>query len=208
MSTFDGAEILDQVAMYLQRFVSYPSRYACFAHTLWIAHAHLIECFDTTPRLAFMSAEKESGKTRALEITELFVPDPIFSFNASPAVVMRLISASRRTLLYDEIDQVFRTAKAQESNAELCAYLNSGYRRGAKAYRCTTNGKQIGVEEFDAFAAVAVAGLKALPDTLASRAISIRMKRRAPDEHVESFRHRYHPATTRATSTSAVGNTG
>ena len=67
---------------YLRRFVSYPSEHALVAHCLWIAHTHLIECFDTTPRLAFMSAEKELGKTRALEVTELFVPDPIFSFNA------------------------------------------------------------------------------------------------------------------------------
>src|SRR5262249_48028773 len=73
----------------------------------------------------------------------------------------------------------------------LCAYLNSGYRRGAKAHRCATNGKKIETEEFDAFAPVAMAGLRSLPDTLASRAIDIRMKRRAPHEKIESFRQRY-----------------
>ena len=46
-------------------FVAYPSEHALVAHVLWIAHTHLIEYFDTTPRLAFMSAEKASGKTRA-----------------------------------------------------------------------------------------------------------------------------------------------
>ena len=55
-----------------------------------------------------------------------------------------------------------------------------------------TNGKKIGVEALDAFCAVAVAGLKELPNTIASRAIIIRMKRRAPDEGVTPFRHRYH----------------
>ena len=185
---------LDLVENYLRRFVAYPSEHALTAHVLWIAHTHLIECFDTTPRLALMSAEKESGKTRVLEMTELFALDPIFSFNASPAVIMRLVSSSRRTLLYDEIDQVFGTMKARETNAELCGYLNSGYRRGAKAYRCTTNGKKIEPEEFDAFAAVAIAGLRDLPDTLASRSIFIHMKHRAPDEQVKSFRQRYHRA--------------
>ena len=43
----------------------------------------------------------------------------------------------------------------------------------------------------DAFAPVAFAGLRELPDTLASRSIFVRMKRRAPDEYVEPFRHRY-----------------
>ena len=65
---------LDLVEAYLRRFVAYPSEHALVAHVLWIAHTHLIQCFDTTPRLAFMSAEKTSGKTRALEVTALFVP--------------------------------------------------------------------------------------------------------------------------------------
>lgn len=188
---------LDLVEAYLKRFVAYPSKHALVAHTLWIAHTHLLDCFDTTPRLAFMSAEKASGKTRALEITENLVPEALLSFSVSPAVVIRLVSQRRRTLLYDEIDAVFGNAKRQEANGELCAFLNAGYRRGAKAYRCTTNNKKIEPEEFDAFACVAVAGLRSLPDTLASRSIIVRMKRRAPSESVEQFRQRYHPAEAR-----------
>jgi hypothetical protein len=61
-------------------------------------------------------------------------------------------------------------------------------RRG-KFYRCTADGKAEPLE-LNCYAAVAVAGLRALPDTLASRAIIIRMKRRAPDETVEPFRIR------------------
>ena len=183
---------LDLVESYLGRFVAYPSEHALVAHVLWIAHTHLMDCWETTPRLAFMSAEKESGKTRALEVTALLVPNPILSISASPAVIVRLVSKSRPTILYDEIDAVFGNAKVQEANADLRSVLNGGYRRGAKVHRCVTRGNRVGIEELDAFAAVAVAGLRELPDTLASRSISIRMKRRAPDEVVEAFRHRYH----------------
>ena len=138
-----------------------------------------------------MSAEKESGKSRALEVTALFVPEPVLSISASPAVIVRLIIRGRCTILYDEIDGVFGNAKAQEANTDLRSVLNGGYRRGAKVYRCNTSGKKVEVEELDAFAPVAVAGLRALPDTLASRSIFIHMLRRAPDEEVEPFRHRY-----------------
>jgi Protein of unknown function (DUF3631) len=185
---------LDLVEIFLRRFIAHPSQHALVAHTLWIAHSHLIEHFDTTPRLAFMSAEKESGKTRALEVTALFVPNPILSISASPAVIVRLVNKGKATILYDEIDGVFGNAKVQEANIDLRSVLNGGYRRGAKVHRCTTNGKKVETEELNAFAPVAVAGLRALPDTLASRAIFVRMKRRAPDEEIESFRHRYHPA--------------
>ena len=85
---------LDLVENYLRRFVAYPSEHALVAHVLWIAHCHMFERFDTTPRLAFMSAEKESGKSRALEVTALFVPEPVLSISASPAVIVRLISRS------------------------------------------------------------------------------------------------------------------
>src|SRR5689334_19860650 len=100
---------LDRVESYLRRFVAYPSEHAIVAHTLWIAHTHLIECFDTSPRLAFMSQEKMSGKTRALEVSALFVREPTLSISASPAVIVRLITQGARTILYDEIDGVFGT---------------------------------------------------------------------------------------------------
>ena len=182
---------LDLVEAYLKRFVAYPSDHALVAHVLWTAHTHLMpEHFDTTPRLAFMSAEKASGKTRALEVTSLLVKNAILSLSASPAVIVRLVSAEGGAVLYDEVDAVFGSAKAQEANADLCSLLNAGYRRGAKVRRY--NIKTNAPEEFDAFAPVAVAGLRNLPDTLASRTIFIRMKRRAPGETVESFRWRQH----------------
>ena len=70
--------------------------------------------------------------------------------------------------------------------------LNAGHRRGATALRCVVRGKQIDVEEFPAFCAVALAGLGDLPDTLMTRSVVIRMRRRGPGEHVEPFRHRLH----------------
>ena len=172
---------LDLVEACLGRFVAYPSEHALVAHTLWVAHTHLLDCFETSPRIAFMSAEKESGKTRALEVTALLVKEPIMSISASPAVIIRLIAKGRPTILFDEIDGVFGNAKAQEANADLRSVLNGGYRRGAKVHRCNTSGKKIEIEELDAFAAVAVSGLRRLPDTLTSRSILIYMMRRAPD---------------------------
>ena len=64
----NGAKLLDQVHAFLGRFVAYPSEEAHVAHTLWIAHAHLMDAWESTPRIAFLSPEPGSGKTRALEI--------------------------------------------------------------------------------------------------------------------------------------------
>ena len=42
----DGDALLNSVHSFLLRFVSYPSRHASVAHTLWIAHTHLMSIWD------------------------------------------------------------------------------------------------------------------------------------------------------------------
>ena len=84
------------------------------------------------------------------------------------------------------------SARRVQDTGEVRGLLNAGHRRGAKAGRCIVVGKKVMTEEIPAFCAVALAGLGNLPDTIASRSILIDMRRRAPDEVVDPFRHRYH----------------
>jgi hypothetical protein len=186
----DGAELLAAVYDILGRFVAYPSDHARVAHTLWILHTHAMEAWDSTPRIAFLSPEPGSGKTRALEISEILVPNPVEAVNVTPAYLFRKVGAEEGmpTILYDEIDTVFGP-KAKD-NEEIRGLLNAGHRRGAVAGRCVVRGKIVETEEIPAYCAVALAGLGWLPDTLMSRAIVIRMRRRAPTEKVEPYRRR------------------
>ena len=39
----DGAKLLNNVHAFLGRFVAYPTEHAHVAHTLWIAHTHLMD---------------------------------------------------------------------------------------------------------------------------------------------------------------------
>jgi Protein of unknown function (DUF3631) len=112
--------------------------------------------------------------------------------NATPAALFRSVAdkATRRTILFDEIDTIFGP-KAKE-HEELRGLLNAGHRRSGVAYRCVGEGTKQTVAEFPAFAAVALAGLGKLPDTILTRSIVIRMPRRAPDEHIEPYRARLH----------------
>jgi Protein of unknown function (DUF3631) len=186
----EGAPILSEVHDFLGRFIAYPSPHAQIAHTLWIAHAHLMDEWESTPRIAFLSPEPGSGKTRALEITELLVPRPIMGINVSPAYLFRKVAdeAGRPTLLYDEIDTVFGP-RAKE-NEEIRGLLNAGHRRGAVAGRCVIRGKQVMTEEIPAYCAVALAGIGDLPDTILSRSVVVKMRRRAPSETVEPYRRK------------------
>ncbi len=184
--------VLDDVEAFLARFVAYPSEAARVAAVLWTGHAHLLDCFESTPRLAHLSPEPGSGKTRALEALELLVPRPLHAVNATPAALFRKVSdeAGPPTILFDEIDTLFGP-KAKD-NEDVRGMLNAGHRRGATALRCVVRGKEISVEEFPAYCAVALAGLGDMPDTIMTRSVVIRMRRRAPAERIEPFRHRLH----------------
>ncbi len=186
----DGALLLDQVEAFLARFVAYPSESARIAHVLWIAHTWLMDRWDSTPRIAFLSPEPSSGKSRCLEVTEPLVPRAIHAVNTSPAYLFRKVSdeAGTPTILYDEIDTVFGP-KAKD-NEDTRGMLNAGHRKGAVAGRCVVRGNIVGTEELPAYCAVALAGLNDLPDTIMSRSILIRMRKRLPGEYVEPWRSR------------------
>ena len=170
-----GEFMLKTVYNFVGRFVSYPSEHARVGHALWIVHTHLMDAWEATPRLAFLSPEPASGKTRAIEVTELLVPNPVCAVNVSPAYLFRKVGSDEGvTILFDEIDTVFGP-KAKE-NEEIRGLLNAGHRRGAVAGRCVVRGKNIETEEIPAYSAVAVAGLGWLPDTILSRSIVIRMR--------------------------------
>jgi hypothetical protein len=185
-----AAALLDMIDTYLSRYVIYPDEHSRHAHALWIAHTHLMDCWESTPRIAFLSPEPASGKTRALEVTEPLVPRPIHAINATPAYLFRKVSDPKGlpTILYDEIDTVFGP-KAKD-NEEIRGVLNAGHRNGAVAGRCVVRGKIVETEELPAYCAVAMAGLNDLPDTIMSRSVVVRMKKRAPTETIKAWRRR------------------
>ena len=88
----------------------------------------------------------------------------------------------------DEVDTIFSKGK-DDRNEELRGLLNAGQRRGVPAYRCG-GPKMTEVKQYDAFCAVALAGIGDLPSTIADRSLRIEMKRRAAGEQVERFRRR------------------
>lgn len=180
--------LLDDLDDFVSLFLRFPSLAARRAVVLWAAHAHAITAFESTPRLALLSPEKQSGKTRTLEVLDLLVPNPLHVSNASAAALFRAVEANQPTLLFDECDTYFGP-RARE-HEELRGLINTGHRRGATALRCVGEGTKMTTREFATYAAVALAGIGDLPDTVLDRSVIIRMKRRAPDEVVEAFRYR------------------
>ncbi len=181
--------VLDAVADFLGAFVAFPSVEARDAVALWVLHGHAIEAAATTPRLSIRSAEKQCGKSRLLEVLELIVARPVLAVNISVAALFRSIGEPPPSILWDEVDALFRGGN-DPGREDLRALLNSGYRRGASVLRMVGEGRKMEVKAFPTFAPVALAGIGNLPDTINDRSIVVELRRRLPGEKVRPFRRR------------------
>ena len=186
-----GVALLDEVERFIRRFCVLPHEDAYVAVTLWAVHTHFIDQLETTGRLACLSPEPGSGKTRVLEVLDLLCHHPMLALDLSMAAFFRIVEDQQPTILLDEVDAIFTGKAKSEGTEDMRRVINNGYRTGAKVQRVGGKNRDE-VQEFRVFTPVAMAGLGNLPDTLMSRSIIIKMKRRGPGERVEQFRDRLH----------------
>jgi hypothetical protein len=186
----DGGQLLDDVAAFLRSYVAFPSAHAAVAVTLWAAHTHLAAAFDSTPRLALLSPEKQCGKSRTLELLDLLCAGAETLSDASPAYLYRRIGAGQVTILLDEADAIWKRGKSDETAEALRSIVNAGHRKSATVGRVEMNGQAAKLVRFAVYAPAAIAGIGNLPDTIMDRAVIVRMRRRAADEPVREYRER------------------
>jgi hypothetical protein len=194
-----GAAVLDQIDDWLGRFVAYPDAHARHAHTLWLAHTWFMDCWYTTPRLAFISPEAGSGKTMALTLSQHLVPHPDLTADLTPAYLFHSIDLHmsefgvRPVLLYDEFDTVFVNGRG---NAYMRRLIDAGHAKNATINRMVSR-KNGGPTRYEIYGAMAMAGMMDvydLPSTIKTRSVVVRMQRRAPEEVIERFDPRTHAA--------------
>lgn len=177
---------LDDVVQYMERFIAFTDPHHATVLALWVAHTYAFEAAYATPYIYITSAEKQSGKTRVIEVLSDLAKNPIVASSVSPSVIYRDIEASSPTLFIDEVDAIFRGGA---SNEDLRNILNSGYKHNGSVRRTVPGADGGEVKSFRTFAPKLLAGIEnaALPDTIADRCIRIVLKRKKKDQEVERY---------------------
>lgn len=192
-ASIDGAHLLDRVQAFLLRFLCLPSSAANTIIPLWAAHTHFMDVWETTPRLAFLSAEPGSGKSMAMRITALLCPRTLEVASASVASLIRAMEVpeGRPTFFLDEIDTKYGSkAKGDE---DLRGFINAGHDLDGFILRNNYVDDIWQPVKISVFAAICMAGIgDILPDTILTRSIALKMRKRLPSESVESYRRRDH----------------
>ncbi|HWD44121.1 MAG TPA: DUF3631 domain-containing protein, partial [Actinomycetota bacterium] len=184
----DGARLLGELRSAFTRYVVFPSPQAADAVTLWTAATHAQPAWEHAPRLAVVSPLKRCGKSRLLDVVAETCHAPLITINATIAAVVRSIGADPPTLLVDEADTLWGTRKQADANEDLRGLLNAGHQRNRPMLRWDVTSRT--AEQLDTFAMALLAAIGELPDTIMDRAVVIRMRRRAPGEHVQPYRTR------------------
>jgi len=178
----DGDGVILALVRRIQSHVVVPSA-AALAVALWIMFAWMHEeAAIHSPILMVTSPEPDCGKTTLLHLIGFLAPRSLSSVGISPAALYRSIEKWQPTLMIDEADNAF------VQNEDLRAVVNSGWTRGQGVVRCEGDDNEPRL--FSTFCPKAI-GLKGkkLPDTTASRAIVIELKRKLAHENVADFRH-------------------
>jgi hypothetical protein len=181
----DVEEVLNATYDFLSRFLV-MSEDGLRVLALWVFHTWAFEAAETTPYISVRSPERESGKTRGIEVVSLITRRSEQIADVSISALFRSIEKFGSTCLFDEVDGIFRGR--DEDSKDLKRLLNSGYRTGATVLR--TVGDQHEPKRFSTFSPKLLAGLGGLPDTLESRCVPITMHRRLPHERAERLRMR------------------
>lgn len=165
---------LDEVRVWLSRFVVTMHEHDLDLLVLWAVHTHMAFETYTTPRLILDSPVPGSGKTTVLEHLERLTHHAVqMASLSSPALLTRMLDAGPRTILIDEADRSLDPKK--DGVAELLAVLNSGYKRGGSRPVLVPS-KEGGwqAKEMPTYAPVVMAGNNpALPEDTRSRCIRV-----------------------------------
>ena len=181
--------LLDAVVAFYRRFVIVSAEQADTL-ALWTLHTHAFLASDYTPYILITSPERESGKSRTMEIAHLLAAKAEPTANVSVAAVFRISAEDPPpTFLMDEIDMIF---SPKSDRSELQGLLNAGFRRGQYVLRMVGEGSRMQVERFHVYCPKMLAGTSSarLADTLRSRCIIVQLKRKRKNELVERFRRR------------------
>jgi hypothetical protein len=156
----------------------------CWAVALWLIFTYIFELCYSLPKLRIKSAERRSGKTRLLQLLQHLASRAVPADYISPAMLPRVITKAKPTLLLDETDTFV------VGNEQMRGVLNSGFDRGTYVMIGVPSGNDWIPTRFNAWCPQALAGIGDLPDTITDRSFTIELERKPRNVEVKRLRRR------------------
>jgi hypothetical protein len=177
----DGSELLEGLTAIIRKHVIADPA-TVHAAALWVAFTWFVDVVNVAPIANITAPEKQCGKTVMLGVLARLSYRPLAVSNIAPAALFRALQLWQPTLLIDEVDSFL--AEHEEARG----ILNAGFTRdSAFVIRCV--GDDHTPTRFNVWGAKALCGIGKIADTLASRSIPLRLRRKLIGEKTVKIRH-------------------
>jgi hypothetical protein len=164
-------------------------RKAALLLAYWVLHTYIFESGDVAVYVVIESPEKRCGKTTLLTVLAGLVHKPIVTSNITTGALFAAIDEFKPTLLIDEADTYLRGNTAMRGvlnagNARETAFvLRLGKRFETVPADATSPSKSgQGVVRYNCWCPKAIALIGSVPETIADRAIVVRLNRKLTTE--------------------------
>lgn len=142
-----------------------------FILSLWIMGTYVYKLFPVYPYI-FLHGETGSGKTAVLNILRELCFNAESIISTTPAALFRIANTCSPTLLIDEAENLV----GKETDKEILALLNSGYKQGDQAKRVEKiKDDNFTIKSFSVYCPKAIANIRGIPQTIRGRSIEIIM---------------------------------
>jgi hypothetical protein len=178
-----GTEVLAKVEKFIRQYLAAPE-VAYLPLAVYFIATHFADVFFSFPYIGVTSPTKGCGKTRILELADLFCAGAIQITAASVAALFRMLG-NCATVLWDECE-AFRNKHRSESTDLIVQILNVGYKRGAKVPRA--DGPNHTVNHYPVYGPKMFTAIGELPETLADRSIRIHLQKRPRDKKLKRWK--------------------
>lgn len=190
MAIRDNGTVIDQVALFMERFVLLPdpSMYRLLAS--WVVATRLYHRFEYIAYVFAHSAEPQSGKSRLLEVLDLLVSNSSGILIAPTEAVLYRTADS--TQLFDEVD-------SWKNRDALRGVLNAGFRNGGFVVRMREREGDYEAQRLHVYGPRALAGLgpHILDQTTLDRTLMLVMQSQRREERRERLNKRVEPEAER-----------
>jgi DNA primase len=178
--TVPPGDVFKAIHTLFSTYVDFRSETESKILTLWVIGTYFYTMFPAYPYLA-LNGPKNSGKSTVLRLLQPLAFNMINTSDPTGPSMFRLIHQTSCTVGIDEAER-YHNPK-DPAMMQIKQLLNSGYKHGMPAIRLM--GEDMKPQTFDVYSPKILAAIMGLEDVLASRCISIPMRR--TDKKMPSF---------------------
>lgn len=172
-NSIDPKELFNHKVSVYNAYVDYPREEISKFKALWTMGTFLFPIFKSYPYV-YLGGVKQTGKTKALNVSALLSFNPIMSASVSSSALFRLIQEARCCLFIDETEKLNNPERAMDFRA----LLLQGYKKGGVVQRVEKNSKDnFVVKNFEVYSPKMLANIGGLEDVMDDRCIKITMLR-------------------------------